>query len=59
MKYEVKKYYSSFVTYEIEANSKEEALDKTKELEINLIELHNNLESWKEADEIIRIEKNH
>ena len=51
MKYEVKRYYSSFVTFEIEANSEEEAQNKTKELESNFIELRNNIEDWDEADE--------
>jgi len=58
MKYEVKRYYSSFVTFEVEANSKEEAYNKTKELESNFIELQNNLEDWEEADEIRQSEEN-
>jgi hypothetical protein len=53
MKYEVKKYYSSFVTFEVEANSEEEAYKITKELKIDLVELQNNLENWNEADEIL------
>lgn len=56
MKYEVKRYYSSFVTFEIEANSEEEAQNKTKELESNFIELRNNIEDWDEADEITELE---
>lgn len=59
MKYEVIRYYSSFVTFEIEANSEEEAYNKTKELELNLIELQNNIENWEEADEIRQSEENH
>lgn len=59
MKYEVKRYYSSFVTFEVEANSEEEAYNKAKELELNLIELQNNLENWDEADEINQSEENH
>ena len=59
MKYEIKRYYSSFIAFEVEANSKEEAYNKTKELEINLIELQNNLENWEEADEIRQSEENH
>ena len=57
MKYEVKRYYSSFVSFEIEADSEEEAYNKTKELKIDLIELQNNLENWKEADEIRKLEE--
>ena len=59
MKYEVKKYYSSFVTYEIEASTKDEAFEKTKKLEIDMTELRNNLESWEDADEIFQLEENH
>ena len=59
MKYEVKRYYSSFVTFEVEANSKEEAYNKTKELEA---EFNNSLfqlgEDWEEADEIRQSEEN-
>jgi hypothetical protein len=59
MKYEVKRYYSSFVSFEIEADSEEEAYNKTKEMRIDLKELQNNLENWKEADEIRKLEDNH
>ena len=59
MKYEIKRYYSSYVSFEIEAVSEEEAYNKTKELKIDLTELQNNLENWKEADEIIELEENH
>jgi hypothetical protein len=37
----------------VEADSEEEAYNKTKEMEINITEVQNNLEEWKEADEII------
>lgn len=56
MKYEVKRFYSSFVSFEIEANSEDEAYEKTKKMEIDLIDLQNNLEDWEEADEIQKIE---
>lgn len=59
MKYEVIRYYSTYLRFEIEANSEAEAYDKSKELEIDLIELHNNLENWEEADEIIQSEKSY
>jgi hypothetical protein len=59
MKYEVLRYYSTFVSYEIEADNEEEAYNKTKELKIDLTELQNNLENWKEADEIGKLEDNH
>lgn len=59
MKYEIKRYYSSFITFEVEANSEEEAYNKTEELELNIIELQNNLENWNEADEIRQSKENH
>jgi hypothetical protein len=59
MKFEVKRYYSSFISYEIEADSEEEAYNKTKELKIDLTELQNNLENWEEADEILKLQENH
>ena len=59
MKYQVNRFYSSFVSFEIEADSEEEAYNKTKELKIDLTELQNNLENWKEADEIRKLEANH
>jgi hypothetical protein len=59
MKYEVKRYYSSFVILIAEACSEEDAYNKTKQLEPNLIELQNNLENWDEADEIRQFEENH
>lgn len=59
MKYEVKRYFSSLVTFEVEASSEEEAYDKSKNLKIDIIELQNNLQDWKEADEINRLEENH
>lgn len=59
MRYIVKKYYSSFVMLEVEASSREEAYDKTKELVIDLIELQNNLEDWEEANEITEFQEKH
>jgi len=50
MKFRVFRYYSSFVVTELEAGSKEEAYEKTKEIEINPVELHNNALKWKDAD---------
>ncbi len=57
MKYEVKQYFSSFVTFEIEAENENEAYNKSKELGIDLIELQNNLQNWEEADEITKLEE--
>lgn len=57
MKYEVTRYYSSFVVLNIEADSEEDAYLKSKELSLDLVELQNNLEEWKEADEIKKVEE--
>ena len=57
MKYEVRRYYSSFVTYEIEADSEDEAFEKTKKLEVDMTELYNNSSEWREADEIYQLEE--
>ncbi len=57
MKYEVKRYFSSFIAFEIEAKSEEDAYNKSKDLKIDLIELQNNLQDWKEADEITKLEE--
>jgi len=59
MKFEVRRYYSSFVTFEVEANSREEAYDKTKTTVIDLSQLYNNLENWEEADEITELQEDH
>lgn len=57
MKYEVRRYFSSFVTFEIKANTKDEAYEKSKEMNIDLIELQNNLQDWEDANEIIEQEE--
>lgn len=59
MKFEVRRYYSSFVMFEVEANSREEAYDKTKTSAIDLSQLYNNLENWEEADEITELQEDH
>jgi hypothetical protein len=56
MKYEVKKYYSSFVTFGLEAITEEGAYNKSQNLEVDFIELQNNLQNWKEADEVVQLE---
>jgi len=56
MKYEIKRYYSTFNTFEIEANSEEEAYNKTKKMPIDFVEIQNNLENWEYADDIRKIE---
>ena len=49
-KYKVKLYYSSFCSYEVEANSEEEAIVKARGLDIKENEIIINLESWEDAD---------
>jgi hypothetical protein len=58
MKYGVKRYFSSFVTFEIEAVSDEDAYDKSQKIQIDTTELINNLQEWEDADEIIELEEN-
>jgi len=59
-KFEVKNYYSSFCTYEVEAINQDEAILKARSFEIDKNEILSNLENWKEADTAIEIknEKN-
>ncbi|MEM4271176.1 MAG: hypothetical protein QXO70_03735 [Candidatus Pacearchaeota archaeon] len=49
-KYEVKIYYTGFYTYEVVAESEEEAILKARELPLNWNEIATTLENWKEAD---------
>lgn len=55
-KYEVKIYYSSFCTSEIEAENVDQAIEKARNLEINRKDILSNLENWEEADEAFEIE---
>jgi phosphoenolpyruvate synthase/pyruvate phosphate dikinase len=48
--FEVKIFYSSFCTYEIEAKNENEAIIKARNLPMNNNEILSNLENWKEAD---------
>ena len=56
MKYEIVRYFSTFVRIELEANDEEEACTKAKKYPLNENDIYNNLEDWKEADDIRRIE---
>jgi hypothetical protein len=53
---EVTLYFSSFCTFEVEAESKEEAILKARCLKIDRDEIFSNLENWDEADTAIEIE---
>jgi len=56
MRFEIKKYYSTFFTILVEADSEDEAYEKSKSTLLNENELFTNLEEWEEANEIERIE---
>ncbi len=58
MQYLIRKYFSGFCTSEIEANSEDEAFEKTSELPNNYDEVMSNLEDWSDANEIEQIEDN-
>jgi hypothetical protein len=58
MKFEVRKYYSTFMTVEVEANNEEEAYNITKGITPSHSETYTNLEEWEEANEVFRIEEN-
>lgn len=49
-KYKVNLYYSGFCTYEIEAESEDEAIALSRKMAIDKEQIVSNLESWKEAD---------
>jgi hypothetical protein len=52
MKFLVRKYYSGFCTYEIEADSGDEANEKTEEMPIDVDEIVSTLEDWEECSEV-------
>jgi len=58
MKFIVRKFYSGYCTYEVQADNEDEAYEKTKELKIDEREIIETLEEWKECDEIIPISDN-
>jgi len=53
MKFIVRKYFSGFCSYEVDAPDKEYAYEKTKSLPVKEDEILNSLEEWKECDEVI------
>jgi hypothetical protein len=52
MKFIVRRYFSGYCNYEIEAESEDEAYEKTFNLPINENEILSTLEEWKECDEV-------
>jgi len=50
-KFEVKIYFSTFCTYQVEAANRAEAILQARRLKIDKAQILSNLENWKEADE--------
>lgn len=48
----VRRFYSGYCEYEIEANDESEAYEKSKGLPIKTDEIISTLEAWAEADEV-------
>ena len=55
-KFIVKIYFTTYCSFEIEANNEEEAILKARRIKVNNDELIMNLENWEEADESFEIE---
>lgn len=49
--FEVRIYFSSFCTYQLDAESRAEAILKARRLKIDELEILTNLKNWEEADE--------
>lgn len=58
MRYTIRKYFSGFCTYEVEANNEEIALQIANNSPLDYHEICSNLEEWKECDEIEPNENN-
>lgn len=52
MKFLVRRYFSSFCTYEISADDEHSAYEKAKNLPIDEAEILSNLEGWEDCDEM-------
>ena len=57
-KFKVRIFYSSFCSYEVEAENEDEAVLKARNLEIDQNEIMLQLEPFKEADEAVERDKN-
>jgi len=53
MKFIVRKYFSGFCSYEVDAEDEESAYEKTNGLPIDENEIINSLEAWNDCDEVI------
>ena len=58
MKFLVRRYYSGFCTYEVEAEDEDAAYDIAINLPIDEGEILSTLEGWRHADEVEVIEDN-
>ena len=52
MKFTVRRYFSGYCTYEIEATSKDAAYKKARNMPIYEDEILTTLEDWKDCDEV-------
>lgn len=52
MKFLIRRYFSGFCTYEIDADDEHLAYEKVKYLPIDETELLSNLEGWEDCDEV-------
>ncbi len=57
MKFLVRKYYSGYCTYEIEADNEESAYDLSNDYPMDVEEIMSTLEQWTDSDEVERIEE--
>ena len=52
MKFIVRRYFSGFCTYSVEAKTEEEAVLRARELPVDLDEVMGTLMDWEEADDV-------
>ncbi len=58
MKFLVRRYYSGFCTYEVEAENEDDAYNIVLDLPIDEGEILSTLEDWRPADEVKVVEDN-
>ena len=58
MKFVVRKYYSGYCSYEIEANNEDQAYEIVKDIPPIYDEVLETLEDWEECNEVESIENN-
>ena len=58
MKFLVRRYYSGFCTYEVEAENEDDAYDIARDLPIDEGEILSTLEDWRYADEVEVVKDN-